>query len=207
MRRAAELRLLERTGALFAQLFFIAAGVYLGNQADDWKQERAHREAARVTLQNFRTELAANRDLLVRPRRVLAAYADSMTTSERRGDPAPKSVRDALERLGWQGTVPVTFNHTAWDLAMGTQSLSYLPPSLAFKIARVYNFQEHIHDSQRAASAALFNPAGMSDAQIYPWLLALGGYVGDMSYAMPDMARMYDDILPRLDSALARAPR
>jgi hypothetical protein len=35
----------------------------------------------------------------------------------------------------------VIFEHTAWDLALATQALSYLDPNLAFDISKVYTKQ------------------------------------------------------------------
>ena len=207
MSRAADLRLFERTGALVAQLFFIAAGVYLGNRADDWKQEKSHREAERATLQNFRAEMVANRENVRQHAAIHARYADSMMVSERRGDSAPRSVREVFRRLGWQGIAPIRFSHTAWDLALATQSLSYIPPQLAFGIARVYTEQNYVERIGADAGVALLSPAGMSDVQVYPWLTAFAGYIGDMQYNEPTLIAAYDAMLPRIDSALAAGRR
>lgn len=194
-------------GTLVAQLFFIAAGVYLANQADDWKQAREHRQAARAALENFRTEFVANRDRVREVAPIYAAYADSMQRSEQRGDPPARSVREVFRRVGWHGLVPVTFNRTAWDLALATQSLSYLPPALAFRVARVYTAQQQMQDLQRSLSSALFTPASMDDARVFPWLLAFGGYVEDSTIQSKQMIAGYDRLIPALDSAIARLPK
>lgn len=207
MSRATELRLLERTGTLFAQLFFIAAGVYLGNRADSWKEERSHRQAARATLENFRTELRANRDAVREALPVHTAYLDSMSVSERRGDPPPKSVREVFRRVGWHGLNPVSFQHTAWDLALATQALSYVPAPLAFRIARVYTFQQRLDEFQRGAGMALFNPASLDDAHVFPFLFTLGAYLEDSRLQEPQLIAAYDRMIPRIDSALAASPK
>ncbi len=193
-------------GALVAQLFFIAAGVYLGNRADGWKEEHEHRRAARAALVNFRTEFAANRDRVRRVAAIHAAYADSMRVSQARGDPPPRSVRDVFRRLGWRGVAHITFGHTAWDLALATQALSYLPPPVAFRIARVYTAQQSIADLQRQASGALFNPAAMDDARVFAWQLSFGAFIEDMRLAEPEMLAGYDRMIPAVDSAIARLP-
>lgn len=206
--RAADLR--ARAGATFgtlvAQLFFIATGVYLGNQADDWKQAREHRQAARSALESFRAEMVTNRDRLARYAPIYSGYADSMRVSEGRGDAAPRSVREVFRRLGWKGLNPVTFDRTAWDLALATQSLNYVPRPLAFRIARVYTGQQQMHDFQRDVGSALFSPAALDDAHVFAFLLTFGAYVEDSMIMSRQMAAGYGRMIPAVDSALARLP-
>lgn len=200
-------KLRESLGTLVAQLFFIAAGVFLGNQADDWKQEREHRRAARAALENFRTELTTNRDRLRRYAPVYRAYGDSMEVSQKRGDPAPRSVQEVFRRVGWQGLNPMTFDRTAWDLALATQSLSYLPRPIAFRVARVYTAQQQMHDVQYGIAGALFSPTALDDARIQAWLLTFGAYVEDSNIQARSVAAAYDRMLPAVDSAIARLPK
>lgn len=196
-------RLLTTVAGLFAQLFFIAAGVYLGTRADDWKQARDHRAAARDALESFRTEFATNRDRLAQFAPIYAGYADSMNVSQKRGDAAPKTIREVFERVGWHGLNPMTFDHTAWDLALATQSLSYVPRPLAFRIARVYGVQREMENLQRDVSGALFNPAALDDARVFPFLMTFRGYLEDSMLMSRQLTGAYGRIVPAIDSALA----
>jgi len=203
--RAAELRLLERTGTLFAQLFFIAAGVYLGNQADAWKEQRNHREAARATLANFRAELAKNRDAVAREASYHADLARSFLAITR--DPAgpPRSLNALFERVGWHGSGPIGFRHTAWDLALANQSLGYLDQRLAFAVADVYlqqqKFDEYQANTQRAALIpASLRPDALGGLSVVLWVF----YTDASGSIEPALTRQYGALLPKLDTAIAR---
>ena len=194
-------------GTLAAQLFFIAAGVYIGNRADEWRQAVEHRRAARDALENFRTELAANRDRLAGTARIYGAYADSMEASQRRGDPEPRSIREVFRRVDWHGLSPMRFEHTAWDLALATQALSYVPRPLAFRVARLYTAQRAMEDLQRDIGNGLFSNISLDDARVRPFLFTFGAYVEDSVIQSRTLAAGYARLLPALDSAIARLPR
>ena len=57
-----------------------------------------------------------------------------------------------------KGVRPVIYEHTAWDLALATQALSYLKPDLAFDISKVYTQQNAFQTGgkQRGVSLAGF---------------------------------------------------
>src|SRR5207248_11619288 len=52
-----------------------------------------------------------------------------------RSSESPTEERFSKE-VHFQGVRPVIYEHTAWDLALATQALSYLKPELAFDIDR-----------------------------------------------------------------------
>ena len=209
MSRAAEWRLLERTGALVAQLLFIAAGVYLGNRADAWKEERSHREAARAALANFRREVAANQHAVAIVLPYHTALRDTLRAVERRN---ARSV-DTLFAVfrydggGFQGFRPPNLSRTALQLALATQSLSYLPPDLAFGIADAYQQQEVYSGIQQSFMANVFSPAFFRDDNRGSSFAAIKVFLGDAAYQEPALLKRYAALLPRLDSALAAARR
>ena len=200
-------RLRASLATLVAQLFFIAGGVYLGNRAEAWKEARDHRQAARDAIENFRTELTENRDRLRRAAAVHRRYADSVAVVQRRGGPEPASVQEVLRLLGWQGLVPTSFGHTAWELAIATQSLAHVPRPLAFRLAHVYDAQRDLAELQADAGRALFSPQALGAASVTPWALTFIAYLEDATIQEPALLRGYDRILPALDSALAAMPR
>jgi len=51
---------------------------------------------------------------------------------------------------------PVIFEHTAWDLALATQALSYLDPDLAFDISKVYTQQNAFQKLEDSFLTAAF---------------------------------------------------
>ena len=207
MRRAAERRLLERTGALVAQLFFIAAGVYLGNRADAWKEERSHQEAARATLTNFRAEIDSNRTHLRTTHALHAELRDSLRAVARL--PAPVRTTDELiGHLRWRGLNPSAFRHAAWQVALANQSVTYLDPALAFAIADVYLEQDHLERYGEITLQNVVGSGGMAQENPRPLFAALQAYTVDAAtYSEPRILAAYDRLLPRIDSAIARLAR
>lgn len=199
--------LLQGAWSLLAQFFFIGSGVFLGIQADQWKEDREHRQAARATLVDFRTELLTNRERLARYRPIYQRYADTLQAAERRGDRPPRRMTEVFERLGWEGLNPVRFDRTAWELALATQSLNYVPRPLAFRVARLYDAQAMLVEFQREASAALFNPLAFDDARVMQWLLTFNAYVVDSRQISAQIDEGMGRILTALDSTIARLPR
>lgn len=208
MSRAADLRLLERTGALFAQLFFIAAGVYLGNRADAWKEERNHREAARAALVNFRAEITKNDSVLGREMAYRARLARGFAPFMQEQAHPPASLDAMFSRAGWNGFAAVPFRHTAWDVALADQSLTYLDQRLAFAIADVYLAQQRYDEFQLTTQRAALNPASLRPESLGGLGMLLAVYYNDTARSNdPQLAAQYHRVLPRIDSAIARLSR
>ncbi|GJG88174.1 hypothetical protein tb265_33550 [Gemmatimonadetes bacterium T265] len=204
MSRASEWRLLERAGTLVAQLFFVAAGVYLGNRADAWKEERSHREAARATLLNFRDEIRRNRARLRTTHAVHAALRDDIAALNASGRP-PKTTNEFAARVHLNGLSPSTFRHAAWQLALGNQSLTYLEPSLAFAIADLYENQESLARYGDITLQNVVSPTALGQNDPLPLARTLQAYTVDAAtYQEPQILAAYDTLLPRIDSAITR---
>lgn len=194
----------QQLGALVAQLFFIAAGVYLGNQADQWKEGRDHRQAARAALDDFRTELRKNEASIRARLPYHRALRDSLQGVYRR---PVRTLVELQTRIRFQGSRTVDFAHTAYDLALTTQALSYLPRDVAFAVSDVYLQQQAFATLQDAFMHAVYQPSTFSDANTMPFAIALGVYMGDVTYQEPALLEAYARLLPRLDAAAARLPR
>ena len=58
--------------------------------------------------------------------------------------------RDVEARQGNSPTIKgiqaVSFEHTAWDLAVTTKSVAHLDPDLAFGLSRIYNTQQNVSE-------------------------------------------------------------
>lgn len=195
-------RLLATLAGLFAQLFFIAAGVYLGMQADEWRAARERREATRATLANFRAELASNREV-VRDR--IPYHRRLRDTLAAAFQPAPATLPALFRRIHWEGLRPMRPAHTAWDLALATQALSYVEPRLAFRIAELYQLQAALAEQTNGFAASAFGPAALAQPTPVPFMIALQLYLEDVAiYAEPRLLAGYDAVIPHIDSALAR---
>ena len=191
-------------GTLVAQLFFIAAGVYLGNRADDWRQDREHRGTARAAVENFRAELRKN-EASVRERLPYhQALYDSLEAVVRR--PA-RTLGELQTRIRFRGSRSVEFAHTAYDLALATQALSYLPRDLAFQVSDVYLRQQGFQKLQDAYMGAIYQTSTFSETNVMPLAVSLEVYMGDVVAQEPALLNAYARLLPRLDSALAKPPR
>lgn len=193
-------------GTLVAQLFFIAAGVYLGNQADQWKEERDHQQAARAGLVAMRAELRANRSQLAERLPYHRAIADSFVVLARRPAP-PRSYNEALRLLGWRGSRPIVYGRTAWTLAQTTQGAAYLPLDLTLRIARVYEQQENTRAFQERVWGPLFTPEALEPQRTRPWLEAFYSSIDDIRVIEAPLLEQYDRLLPGIDSALVRLPK
>jgi hypothetical protein len=195
-------------GTLVAQLFFIAAGVYLGNRADDWKQNHEHRQAARQTLVNFRAELASNRASLVRVAPYHAELARGFAALTGGPGGPPTSIPAMFKRVGWRGAGEVAFRRTAWDLALANQSLGYLDQDLAFAVADVYLHQQRYEAYQETMQRAVYTPASLRPEAVGGVTFILMMYFSDVSRSSdPNLAKAYDRVLSRVDSAIRRPPR
>ncbi len=201
-------RVRESLGRLVAQLFFIAAGVYLGNQADQWKEARDRRQAARAALENFRTELRLNRADVARKQPEHYRLGQAFLALRRDRRPAPRTVNQLFARVGWRGAYPLSFRQVAWDLALANQSLTYVDPTLAFAIVEPYTEQRELLEFQRTTMQNALSPTGLSPGALTGFAMPLTAFTTDGSkYMEPDLLRRYDRLLPRLDSAIARLPK
>jgi hypothetical protein len=181
------------------EIALIASGVFLGLLADQWREREQHREAALASLRRFRTEIAANRQAVAGVR----DYHVVTLASVRRylgKDHKTRDVADVkLNGLQW-----VTFEHTAWDLALATQSLAYIDGDIAYALSRVYGVQQSYAELTRGMTEAMYllprqdNFDGLAEAA--------NAFFGDLTFMEPRLLTMYDELLPRIDRALGTAP-
>lgn len=177
------------------EIALIAAGVFLGLLADQWRERQQHREAALASLRRFRAEIAANRQAVSGVRdyhAVTLASVRNYLGKEHR----LRNVADVkLAGLQW-----VTFEHTAWDLALATQSLSYIESDLAYSLSRVYGVQQSYGDLTRGMTQAMYLLPRQDNFDAFAE--AAEAFFGDVTFMEPKLLAMYDELLPRIDSAL-----
>lgn len=175
------------------EVVLISAGVFIGLAAEQWRSDRQHRDQAHGALQRFKTEIEANRAAVMkdqayraRLRKDISAYLD------------PK-LRPTID-LQMEGIKPVNFEHTAWDLALVTKSLADIDSTLAFELARVYG-QQQIYASLTGGlmQAMYLRPPSEN---LIGFLHSVKIYLDDIVEFDPSLVKMYDQVLPMIESAL-----
>lgn len=182
------------------EVLLIGTGVFLGLMGEQWRERAHHRELAEQSLRRFRNEIVANR-------RAVAAVKDYHTKTKKSldaffaADAKTRSTRDVTV-LGIQ---PASFERTAWDLALMTQSLTYVDPSLAFAFSRIYTIQQGYAELSRGILQAMYLLPPMTENPT-AFFGALSIYYGDIVLYEPKLLELYDEILPQIDRALGESP-
>ncbi|HVZ77785.1 MAG TPA: hypothetical protein VG818_07385 [Gemmatimonadaceae bacterium] len=188
---------------LLLELVMIGVGVFLGLMAEQWRESRQHHELAMEAIRNFRTELASNAAHV----KAFVPYHDSLRVAVDRfvAEPGPHTFTRFQREASFHGIAPVTFEHTAWDLALATQSLAYLDPKLAYRVSVVYTTQAAFQTYENAFIQTAFAPSTFAHGDDATGLTqSLASYMGDVALNEPMLLKQYDALIPALDSALGR---
>ena len=177
------------------EVVLISTGVFLGLMGEQWREHKAHRELAQEALRRFRTEIATNRasvsavlEYHVRTRKTIALHF---------GRPAKSRT---LTDVHIEGIQPAFFKRTAWELALATQSLSYVDAELAYGLSDVYTLQDAYADQTRDILQAVYLQPPVIDPERF--LAALSAYYGDIVLWEPRLLEQYDELRPKLDHAI-----
>jgi hypothetical protein len=177
------------------EVVLISAGVFLGLAGDQWREDAEHRQLARSTMERFRTELTANRQAV----RAVQEYRVDVLAQLRAYLAKPHASRNVAD-VRLRGLQFTSFEETAWDLALATQSLSYLDGDLAAKLSRVYTAQHRIEELSHGLSQAMYlintreNFDGLASAAEI--------YFSDMVVMEPALLKQYDDALASLSKQM-----
>ena len=180
---------------IFIEVVLISTGVFLGLMGEQWRENAHKRELAEQALHRFRTEVAANRSEVARK----FAYHEPLAKRLRQFLAANAEDRKKIS-FEFNGIRPPFFEHTAWDLALATQSLANIDADLAFMLSRLYNYQSLVTQLGNGLTQAMYMapPSNGTDA----FLQATDLYYGDLMAIEPELLKMYDEILPQLDRAI-----
>ena len=188
--------------SLLIEVVLVAVGVFLALWANNWHEDREHRAQAQATLRNFASEMEANRQATERNRKYHETFARELREFLASKEPASE---DRLNKsVHFEGMRPVIFEHTAWDLALATQALSYLDPGLAFDISKVYTQQNAFQKLEDSFLAAAFTPASLSSDNVKGMATAMELYLIDVNQQEPAILQLYDKVIPEINSALSR---
>ena len=172
------------------EVILITIGVFLAMEVDQWREHRQRQQQARATLQRFRTEIQTNQAAVQK----VQAYHDKVRTLVAAYlDPKTRAAAD----LHLEGVQPVVFQHTAWDLAIATQSLADIEPDLAYELARVYGLQQ-MYEGLTTGLTYLRPPS----EDLTKFLHSLKIYLDDIVIHEPALAANYQQILPLIERAL-----
>ena len=177
------------------EVVLISTGVFLGLAAEQWRSDAQHRDQARAALQRFKVEMEANQAAV---KAVLAYHAELRKQITTYLDP---KLRPSAN-LQMQGLKPVNFEHTAWDLAIATQSLADIEQPLAFEIARVYGAQQVYTGLTTGLIQAMYNRPPSED--LVAFLHSVKVYLDDIVSFDPGMVAHYERVLPMIDRALVQ---
>jgi hypothetical protein len=189
----------KRTSKLLTialEVVLISTGVFLGLLGEQWRESSRHHQLAQESLQRFREEILENRKAVSQVKDyhltwhdTLQEYLDANDQSRQAAKPAPM-----------QGIQSVIFDHTAWDVAIATQSLGDLDPKLVFSLSHIYNKRREYENFTQGLIQAMYvrPPSGPADQ----FFRALVIYYDDVDALEPTLIKMYDDILPQLNQSL-----
>ena len=199
-RRALPWKSLTKIGL---EVVLISAGVFLGLAGEQWRENRHHQELAAASLLRFQAEFRANRAEVLRVKdrhakelkdllayfnahqQALAAHLKDITK------PIPVPLPDTV-------TDSAGVDFAAWDFALATQSLVYLDPDLVASMSSAYRMQQIYLDAHRAIQQTAY-----SYTDLVYYLRGLTAYFDDASVYEELLLKRYDEILLRLDKAVA----
>jgi len=181
---------------LLLEVALISVGVFLGLMGEQWRESRHQRELAEQALHRFKTEITANRAAVAAVRDY---HADRLKKLQAFFDAKPADRKNIDLDLS-KSAAPAFLDKTAWDLAIATQSLSYIDAELAYSLSAIYNMQGTIATENGAFMQGMFvRPPQVDEAA---FLAALQAYFGDMQFIEPRLLAQYDQALKRIDKAL-----
>jgi len=186
---------------LLLEVVPVTAGVFLALWANNWHEDREHRAQAKAALRNFVGEMEANLQATQRYRPYHETLARELVQFLSSKEP-PSEDRFGKE-VHFEGVRPVIYEHTAWDLALATQALSYLKPDLAFDISKVYTQQNAFQTLENSFLASAFTPASMSSDNPKGLATAMVVYLADVNQLEPAMVSRYEQVIPEVKRALS----
>ena len=187
--------------SVILEVVLISIGVFLALWANNWHEEREHRALAYSSLHNFADELRTNQQAVRNERQYHETLARELHEFLISNEPPTE---ERLQKsVQFKGVRPIIFEHTAWDLALATQALSYLEPRLAFNISKVYTAQSAFQALENSFLASAFSPATFSSDNVKGLVAAMEYYLRDINQQEPAILQLYDKVIPEVDQAIS----
>ena len=179
------------------EVVLIGTGVFLGLAGEQWREGVRERSMAHEALRRFRAEIVENRASI-------AAVKDYHATLQKELDTEfskPAQQRDG-KNIHLGGIRPPRFDHSAWDLALGTQALSHIDVDLALALSTIYNTQGNVDGLTQGVTQSMYISPPTDDKNASTFMGALMIYLGDMIIYEPRLLQLYDEVLLKIDNAL-----
>src|SRR5436190_9844080 len=180
------------------EVALISVGVFLGLAGEQWRERARQHEMAQEALRRFRTEVIANRKAVA----AVEDYHARVLTEINVYFASDAKGRQGGGNVSLTGVRPAAIEHTAWDVALATQSLAYIDPELSFTLAHIYTKQQTYEELTRGFLQAMY--LRPPDENLEGFLRSIQVYYADTVGAEPELLKMYDDALPQIDRALAK---
>jgi hypothetical protein len=186
-----------KVGRPILEVTLIALGVFLGLAGEQWRVNIERRAQARAALERFRAEILANQKA-VSDVRDYHIDLNSRLIEYFKLDAAARKAAN----VRMTGIRAVTFEHTALDLAIATQSFTDIDRDLAFAITRAYGLQGMYQELSRGIFQAMYlRPL---TENLDGFLSSLRVFLGDVVMIEPKLLELYAELLIDLDRELAR---
>jgi hypothetical protein len=185
------------------EVALITTGVFLGLAGEQWRESVRHHELAHESLVRFRDEFRTNKAQVLRvhdmhktQEREMEAYLtdNNKALMESLADPRKALPQPIPNNI----TDSAGFDYSAWETALATQSLAYINPDLVASMSSAYRMQQMYEDSHRAITQASY-----SAGNPVVYLRGVTGWFGNSVIWEEQLLKWYDDLLPRLDRAIA----
>lgn len=183
---------------IILEVALISAGVFLGLAGEQWRQDRQQRELARTSLRRFGAEIQANRKAVAAVKDYHATLLKSLRAYLAKEHKSRNTVDVQIHGLRF-----VAFEHTAWDLALATQALTYLDPDLAFALSRIYNVQTSYSEFTRGMTQAMYLLPFRENFDAFAG--AAEAYYGDAVFYNARLLEMYDEALQKIGRTLGES--
>src|SRR5262245_52614745 len=162
---------------------------------EQWRENVQNRELAETSLARLRSEIQANQKIVA----VVKDYHSVTLTSLQAFLAADDKAKAAMS-IKLEGIRPAFFENTAWELSLATQSLVHMDPEVAFASSRIYGLQRRYEGLTEGITHALYlRPPSEGPEAFFP---AVAVYFGDLVFFEPELLRMYEEILPKIDQVL-----
>ena len=186
---------------LLTEVGLVSLGVFLALIAGQWRDTREHQTQANATLRYFRDDLLANEQAITRERAYHTALAEEVQQFLK--SPSPRTAEGFAQAVHYRGIHPITMEHTAWELAVANQTLSNIPPRLAYAISRVYTRQQAFQLLENSFLQSAFAPSTFANQDPTGYVTAMSVYLTDVNIQEPMLLEAYGALLQDLDAVVS----
>ena len=189
---------------LLTEVGLVSLGVFLALIAGQWRDTWEHRTQANATLRYFREDLLANEQAITRERAYHEKLAEEIEQFLK--SPYPRTAQSLEQAVHFRGIHPITIEHTAWELALANQTLSNIPPHLAYAISRVYTRQQAFQTLENSFLQSAYTPSAFANQDPTGYVTAMSMYPTDVNIQEPMLVEAYRALSTEIDAVVPPRP-